>query len=55
MRVKLLVDGTYSGNFIDITKATSWKGSFAGLDEYKGGKKIVYTIEQGPLARAMPL
>ena len=49
VRVKLLADGTYTGNFIDITKATSWKGSFAGLDEYKGGKKIVYTIEQDPI------
>ncbi len=49
VRVRLLADGAYTGTFIDITKAASWKGSFTGLDEYKGGKKIVYTIEQDPI------
>ncbi len=49
VRVRLLADGTATGKWMDITKAGGWKGSFTGVDEYKGGKKIVYTIEQDPI------
>ena len=49
VRVRLLADGTATGKWMDITKAGGWKGSFTGVDEYKDGKKIVYTIEQDPI------
>jgi hypothetical protein len=49
VRVRLLADGAATGKWMDITKAGGWKGSFTGVDEYKGGKKIVYTIEQDPI------
>lgn len=44
--IKLLADGRETGNTLVLTKENRWTGSFTGLDEYKDGKKIVYTIKE---------
>jgi pilin isopeptide linkage protein len=44
--VKLLADGENTGRAINLTEAGDWKSEFSNLDEYKNGKKIVYTIEE---------
>ena len=44
--IKLLADGTDTGKTITLSKGNNWKGSFNNLDEYKDGKKIVYTVEE---------
>ena len=47
--IKLLADGVETGKKLVLTKANNWTGSFTDLDEYKAGKKIVYTIEEEPV------
>ena len=47
--VKLLADGVETGKELVLTKANNWTGSFTDLDEYKAGKKIVYTIKEEPV------
>jgi pilin isopeptide linkage protein len=44
--VKLLADGADTGKTLTLSEGNSWSGSFTDLDEYKGGQKIVYTIEE---------
>ena len=44
--IKLLADGVKTGKKLVLTKANNWTGSFTDLDEYKAGKKIVYTIKE---------
>ncbi|MFT4445789.1 Cna B-type domain-containing protein, partial [Parvimonas sp. G1967] len=44
--VKLLADGVETGDKLTLTEANNWTGSFTDLDEYKGGKKIVYTVKE---------
>ncbi|WP_150262857.1 Cna B-type domain-containing protein, partial [Parvimonas micra] len=44
--IKLLADGVETGKELVLTKANNWTGSFTDLDEYKDGKKIVYTIKE---------
>lgn len=46
--VHLLADGTDTGKSIEIEPAAdgSWKGSFTGLDKFKAGKEIAYTITE---------
>ena len=44
--VKLLADGVETGDKLTLTEANNWTGSFTGLDEYKAGKKIEYTIKE---------
>lgn len=44
--IKLLADGRETGNTLVLTKENRWTGTFTGLDEYKDGKKIVYTIKE---------
>ena len=44
--IKLLADGVETGKKLVLTKANNWTGSFTDLDEYKDGKKIVYTIKE---------
>ncbi|WP_298648285.1 Cna B-type domain-containing protein [uncultured Granulicatella sp.] len=44
--IKLLADGRETGNTLVLTKENRWAGNFTGLDEYKDGKKIVYTIKE---------
>ena len=47
--IKLLADGVETGKKLVLTKANKWTGSFTDLDEYKDGKKIVYTIKEEPV------
>ena len=47
--IKLLADGVETGKKLVLTKANNWTGSFTDLDEYKAGKKIVYTIKEEPV------
>ncbi|MGX7073803.1 Cna B-type domain-containing protein, partial [Falseniella ignava] len=47
--IKLLADGKETGKTLTLTKANNWTGSFTDLDEYKDGKKIVYTIKEEPV------
>lgn len=44
--VKLLANGKYTGESLTLSKANRWMGIFTGLDEYKDGQKIVYTVEE---------
>ena len=45
--VKLLVDGIeVLGKTLTLTATNNWTGSFTDLDEYKAGKKIVYTVKE---------
>ena len=44
--VKLLADGVETGDKLTLTEANNWTGSFTGLDEYKAGKKIEYTVKE---------
>ena len=44
--VKLLADGVETGDKLALTEANNWTGSFTGLDEYKAGKKIEYTVKE---------
>ncbi len=47
--IKLLADGKETGKTLTLTKANNWTGSFTDLDEYKGGKKIEYTVKEEPV------
>ena len=47
--IKLLADGVETGKKLVLTKANNWTGSFTDLDEYKDGKKIIYTIKEEPV------
>lgn len=44
--VKLLADGKDTGKTLTLSKENRWMGIFSGLDEYAGGEKIVYSIEE---------
>ena len=44
--VNLLADGEATGRTLVLTATNQWTGSFTDLDEYKGGEKIVYTVEE---------
>ena len=44
--VNLLADGEATGQTLVLTATNQWTGSFTDLDEYKGGEKIVYTVEE---------
>ena len=47
VKVKLLADGVeVPGKTLTLTATNNWTGSFADLDEYKAGKKIVYTVKE---------
>ncbi len=47
--INLLADGVKIDSKT-VTAQDGWKWSFTGLDEYKNGKKITYTIEEEPVA-----
>ena len=44
--VKLLADGNETGKTLLLSEDNNWAGSFTDLDEYKAGRKIVYTVEE---------
>ncbi|PRT63135.1 hypothetical protein C6A33_05435 [Streptococcus anginosus] len=46
IKVRLLADGKDTGKVATASEATGWKYSFEGLDRYKAGKEIVYSVEE---------
>lgn len=44
--VRLLADGDETGKTLLLSEDNNWAGSFTDLDEYKAGRKIVYTVEE---------
>ncbi len=44
--VKLLADDVDTGKTLELNADNKWTGTFTDLDEYKDGKKIVYTISE---------
>ena len=44
--MKLLANEKDTGKTLTLSKENHWTGTFSGLDEYAGGKKIAYTIEE---------
>lgn len=46
IKVRLLADGKDTGKVATASEATDWKYSFEGLDRYKAGKEIVYSVEE---------
>ncbi|MHC0041443.1 Cna B-type domain-containing protein [Streptococcus periodonticum] len=46
IEVRLLADGKDTGKMATASAATGWKYSFEGLDRYKDGKEIVYSVEE---------
>ena len=46
VKIKLLADGVETDKTLTLTEADNWEGSFDNLDEYKAGKKIVYTVKE---------
>ena len=47
--INLLADGTFKESRI-VTEADNWAWNFTGLDKYVGGREIVYTITENPVA-----
>ncbi|MBX9102328.1 Cna B-type domain-containing protein [Streptococcus anginosus] len=46
IKVRLLADDKDTGKMATASAATGWKYSFEGLDRYKDGKEIVYSVEE---------
>ncbi|MDB8658120.1 Cna B-type domain-containing protein, partial [Streptococcus anginosus] len=46
IKVRLLADGKDTGKVATASEATGWKYSFEGLDRYKDGKEIVYSVKE---------
>ena len=46
IKVRLLADGKDTGKMATASEATGWKYSFEGLDRYKDGKEIVYSVKE---------
>ena len=44
--VKLLADGQETEETLKLSSGNNWMGTFSGLDKYKDGKEITYTIEE---------
>ena len=44
--VKLLADGQETEETLTLSSGNNWTGTFSGLDKYKDGKEITYTIEE---------
>ncbi|WP_159459164.1 Cna B-type domain-containing protein, partial [Helcococcus massiliensis] len=44
--IVLLADSKETDQKLVLNKENNWSGQFANLDEYKDGKKIVYTIRE---------
>lgn len=42
--VHLYADGKDTNETVELSEANQWHASFTGLDQYKEGKKIVYTV-----------
>ncbi|MBQ2040610.1 MAG: Cna B-type domain-containing protein [Lachnospiraceae bacterium] len=44
--VKLLADGVDTGKTLTLNAGNNWKGSFTGLEKFKAGTAIQYSIEE---------
>ena len=44
--IKLLADGKETDKTLMLTAVNKWAGTFTDLDEYKAGKKIIYTVKE---------
>ena len=44
--VQLLADGEETNKTVELNAGNNWQASFTGLDEYKAGKKIGYTVDE---------
>lgn len=45
--IQLLADGVkVEGKTLVLNVDNKWEGTFSGLDEYKNGKKVAYTVEE---------
>lgn len=47
--VKLLADGADAGRRLTLDASCGWKGTFGGLDAYRDGKPVNYTVEEVPV------
>lgn len=47
--VKLLANGADVGRQLTLDASCGWKGSFGGLDAYRDGKPVNYTVEEVPV------
>lgn len=47
--VKLLANGADAGRRLTLDASCGWKGSFGGLDAYRDGKPVNYTVEEVPV------
>ena len=47
--VKLLANGADAGRQLTLDASCGWKGSFGGLDAYRDGKPVNYTVEEVPV------
>ena len=46
VKVRLYADGKSTGKTLTLTAGTAWTGYFTGLDKYRNGKKVIYTITE---------
>ena len=46
IEVELLADGVATGETLTLSSANDWTDSFAGLDKYKAGKEIAYSVQE---------
>ena len=46
IEVMLLADGEETGKTLQLNSGNSWTGKFTGLDKYKAGVEIVYTVKE---------
>jgi len=44
--IKLLADGVDAEKTLILSQANDWTDTFDGLDDYRAGKKIIYSIEK---------
>lgn len=47
--VQLYADGEKYGDAVTLSDANEWSYNWTGLDEYKGGKLIEYTVEESDI------
>ncbi len=46
IKVTLLADGVSTGKSVIVTAEDNWSFSFSGLDKFKAGKEIVYSVTE---------
>ena len=46
VKIRLYADGKSTGKTLTLTAGTAWTGYFTGLDKYRNGKKVIYTITE---------